>query len=69
MKGSLMEIEIIGKVGVTSFSARFCPGNEEDLLITETGLLCCACGEEQPHYTDQEEDDWSVVEYGLFADC
>jgi hypothetical protein len=64
-----MEIELIGKVGDTYISVCECSGDEEDLLITETGLKCCACGEEQPHYTDQDEDDWSTVEYELFGDC
>jgi hypothetical protein len=45
-----MLIELIGKVGEYTFDVCECSGDEEDLLITETGLKCCACGVEQPHY-------------------
>ena len=62
-----MEIELIGIIGENYVAICECSGNEEDLIITETGLLCPLCKTEQPHYTD--EDDWSVVEYGLFGDC
>lgn len=47
-----MLIELIGLVGQTYIAVCECSGDEEDLLITETGLLCCACGVEQSHYTD-----------------
>jgi hypothetical protein len=64
-----MEIELIGNVGDAYIAVCDCSGDEENLLITETGLLCFLCGVEQPHYADQEEDDWSTVESELFGDC
>jgi hypothetical protein len=64
-----MEIENIGDIGETYFAVCDCSGDEENMVITETGLKCCACGVEQPYYTDQDEDDWSTVEYELFGDC
>jgi hypothetical protein len=45
-----MLIELIGTVGETYIAVCDCSGDEEDLLITETGLLCPACQTEQPHY-------------------
>jgi len=48
-----MLIELIGKVGQTYIDICECDGDEHELLITATDLLCRECGGHQPHYTDE----------------
>lgn len=45
-----MDIELIGDIGETYFAVCDCSGDEENMVITETGLKCLACNVEQPYY-------------------
>jgi Zn finger protein HypA/HybF involved in hydrogenase expression len=48
-----MLIELIGTVGETYIDICECDGDEHELLITATDLMCPDCGGHQPHYTDE----------------
>ena len=47
-----MLIELIGTVGETYIDICECDGDEHELLITATDLICPDCGGHQPHYTN-----------------
>lgn len=51
-KKNQMEIALIGIVGETYIDVCECDGDEHELLITATNLVCVECDQHQPHYTN-----------------
>jgi len=47
-----MEIALIGIVGETYIDVCECDGDEHELLITATNLVCVECDQHQPHYSN-----------------